>query len=1205
MPNKNPRRRGIERRILTSILWVGIVPMALALIGGYAALRATQRAEVMDDLTAAADKTAQGLHFANAARLQGVARLANEARIVDLLQSLEEGPSDLEPSARDREAVLEWMRHMVDITLEPADALTLYGPQGQLLLTTSAEEEGPPPSPSIEPIDEADYVDFHFPPESSRYEVELAAPVKHLETGAVLGYIAEVASVTDTLHYLYGGGAGMPERGWRYKYQVIVGEAEEPTVLRPTGQESPYPYEARPAAPSLLEVIQEGEGRGSVRRIRDFETSSDTRIDAFVACTPLYGVPDGYLVVYRPASAVFGALDRGVAIASAGAALLVALLCLQAYRNVHNNVVRPVSLLNEGAQIIGQGDLELKLKIDTGDEIEGLANSFNKMALALKRNIRRLEESEAKYRSVVNSMRDGILQTDHNQVITFLNPAGVKIWGLDSAEEALGQSLEEFFLVGNDLARLNKELQAQGYIERVRVWMKRKDTRAICVELSANCMPDENGGCAALEIIFRNVTKAIRLEQEARERAERLSAINQIANVINSSLEAGRLYENLVVEVKKLVDFDYAALALLNAEENAFEVRVLWPPQGDNMAMSCPLNAEECCSAWVNEHNQSFLVEDLAEEEQSYYKYFPPDIRSCASVPLYASDRIIGTLNVGAEEVGAYSKYDIAVLEQLSPHIAAAIRNAQLLENLQASLEEVTKAREKLYEVNEELKSLDEMKTNLLSNVSHELRTPLVSVMGYTDMILNEKVGPVNDMQRDYLTISLRNIDKLVTLIENLLDFSRLHRGTEEMSFDAFDLVDCVQSSVDIVKPLADGRDIHLHLNAPEEGVIVEGDKGKLGQVFNNLLSNAIKFNRPNGSVTMEITPSEESVTVAVSDTGIGIPQDSLDKIFTRFYQYDSSSTRKYGGTGIGLSIAQDIVRLHGSRIHVSSVEGEGTTFRFSLPLMTPRSDDYSQRTGVPMPTETEALVQLVSQDRALTTQMRNLLEPEGIEIISAASSATVGLTVEKYRPDCVIVDAESKETGSAILDYILAEFSPVDLPIVLLTNDDALYEAYRRQVATRVKRGFRKSTLLSGIRHALNQNKTAGTDFGQGILCVDDDPEILEFIQRCLEPEGYTVDTCESGEDAVEKARSGQYSVVLLDIAMPGLNGWETCRRMREDPSLAGLKIYMVTAKPIDHIVTRPDEAGMDGYLLKPFRSDDLVEIVRGLEPLHIPNET
>ena len=139
-----------------------------------------------------------------------------------------------------------------------------------------------------------------------------------------------------------------------------------------------------------------------------------------------------------------------------------------------------------------------------------------------------------------------------------------------------------------------------------------------------------------------------------------------------------------------------------------------------------------------------------------------------------------------------------AVLEQLAPHVAVAIRNANLLENLQDSLEDVTLAREKLHAANEELKSLDEMKTNLLSNVSHELRTPLVAVMGYTDMIYNEKAGAINKTQKEYLSISLRNIERLVTLIENLLDFSRLHQGTEPLVFcllytsDAADALPCV-----------------------------------------------------------------------------------------------------------------------------------------------------------------------------------------------------------------------------------------------------------------------------------------------------------------------------------------------------------------------------------------------------------------------------
>src|SRR5690606_23538996 len=136
----------------------------------------------------------------------------------------------------------------------------------------------------------------------------------------------------------------------------------------------------------------------------------------------------------------------------------------------------------------------------------------------------------------------------------------------------------------------------------------------------------------------------------------------------------------------------------------------------------------------------------------------------------------------------------------------------------------------------------------------------------------------------------------------------------EELVFDTFDLADCARTSMEIIKPVSDSRDIALDLVSPEESVLVEGDKGKMVQVFNNLLSNAVKFNEGGGRVWIEIKIDGAQASVSVSDTGIGIPEEALDKIFTRFYQYDGSSTRKYGGTGIGLAIAQDIMRLHGSR---------------------------------------------------------------------------------------------------------------------------------------------------------------------------------------------------------------------------------------------------------------------------------------------------
>jgi len=493
---------------------------------------------------------------------------------------------------------------------------------------------------------------------------------------------------------------------------------------------------------------------------------------------------------------------------------------------------------------------------------------------------------------------------------------------------------------------------------------------------------------------------------------------------------------------------------------------------------------------------------------------------------------------------------------------------------------------------NEELKSLDEMKTNLLSNVSHELRTPLVSVLGYNDMILNGKAGPITPEQEEYLGISIRNIERLVTLIENLLDFSRMHRGLEKLSSDTFDLVECARGALQLVRPSADAAGVTLRLDAPEEPVYVDGDKGKLGQVFNNLLSNAIKFNREGGSVTVSLVPHATEVEVLVKDTGIGIPEEALGKIFTRFYQVDSSSTRKYGGTGIGLAIAQDIVRLHGSRITVTSAHNQGSSFRFAL------TRTGAGRAGAAAPvTETRLLVEFVTEDRGLGAQVREFLDGEGMNLIQAATGEHAVDLAQRYRPDCFVVDLGERGAGCQAPDAILAAADTGPAPIVIMTNDDALAQRYRPLTAARLKRGFRRASLLSAIRNAFDGELAVDHPVGPGILCADDDEEVLTLMRRVLEGEGYTVTTCRNGDDALDLATSREYGVVLLDIAMPGLDGWECCRQIKARPDLAGVKVCMVTAKPLEKDLAGGLPSEADGFLQKPFKHQELLDLVQNME--------
>ncbi len=1078
MRNKQPRG-GIERKVVAPLLWVGVIPMALALIIGYLFAHEGQRLAVQQNLATAAQKTAEGLQLALNARLRTVRTLAEDPEIVRALSAIDRG----------EELDIVSLQNRLEVDAKNAEdgpaQLTLYDAEGKLLVSTGrVSDDERRHEDWVYRVREVQFVNFDYVAHELRYVAQIAAPVYALRSRQCLGYVSKLQGVNSLLkfaltHRAHRGDKRVGSDTYQVAFKVSGGTLV--SYFDETADRDPPPLKYEPADDRLAAQLHGADGGGvsGSLRLGGYATRG-TNIDVLLAYHQLFESEGAYLVVYRPTSAVYANINLGAAIALAGSVLVIAFFCVIAYRNAHNNIVRPIGLLNEGAQIIRQGDLDLKLKIETHDELEQLASSFNEMARVLKKNIRQLAESEEKYRNLVTSLRDGVCQTDKDGVLTFINPAGARILGFSDQDRAVGQQLRTMFLEDGDFSRMIKELSANGFVDWNRLWMRRHDGEPICVELSANRIVDDHGEVIGAEGLLRDVTKRVQLEQEARERSERIRVINQIANAINSSLEVGRLYESIAAEMKKLIDFDYAAVTLLNEAGDTFERRRLWPEQRPDEQPTETLPIEGSYVSLVTQNRAHLIIDDLSGDAGSeisatrFAGRFPPDIRSCISVPLYATGRIIGTLAIGSTRPGAFTGHHAEVLDEMAPHVAVAIRNAQLLDNLQSSLDEVTHAQEKLHQANEELKTLDEMKTNLLSNVSHELRTPLVSIMGYTDMVINEKAGPVTETQREYLGISLRNVEKLVTLIENLLDFSRLHRGAEELVFDTFNLTECVHASMQLVKPVADGRDIVLELNAPDAPVLVEGDKAQIGQVFNNLLSNAVKFNENGGRVSLDIRPTDESVDIAVRDTGIGIPQEALDKVFTRFYQYDSSSTRKYGGTGIGLSISQDIVRLHGGRITVESRPGEGSVFRFSLPL-----PSGARRHEEPDEELTGWLVEVVCEDRSLSNHLRNVLLSEGIDAIHAAHADRAVALACKHNPDCMLVDVETDGNGAALLDRLLTDDACAGIPVVMLTNDETVYEAYRSRVASRVKRSFRKSMLLSAIRAVVHDAPSPGARGG------------------------------------------------------------------------------------------------------------------------------
>lgn len=245
---------------------------------------------------------------------------------------------------------------------------------------------------------------------------------------------------------------------------------------------------------------------------------------------------------------------------------------------------------------------------------------------------------------------------------------------------------------------------------------------------------------------------------------------------------------------------------------------------------------------------------------------------------------------------------------------------------------ELKEALKKLKRANEELVRLNQMKDDFLSNVSHELKTPMISVIGYLGMILKEKVGPLTDSQRKFLEISYKNLLKLEKNIDQLLDLAEL--GIQEVvySFEPVDLVKVVQFSCSTVEPLAKEHQIELETQLPSDPLVIEGVPDKLNQLFDNLLTNAVKYNRRGGKIRITLSENEAQAFAYVMDTGIGISHQSLPEVFTRHFQEKKKSLGNMKGLGIGLSLVQEIVKLHQGQIHIESELGKGTIFSVMLP---------------------------------------------------------------------------------------------------------------------------------------------------------------------------------------------------------------------------------------------------------------------------------
>jgi len=465
---------------------------------------------------------------------------------------------------------------------------------------------------------------------------------------------------------------------------------------------------------------------------------------------------------------------------------------------------------------------------------------------------------------------------------------------------------------------------------------------------------------------------------------------------------------------------------------------------------------------------------------------------------------------------------------------------------------------------NREVQRATQMKSKFLASMSHELRTPLNAIVGFSDLLAEQTAGELNDKQKRFVNHIKEGSAHLLQLINDILDLSKIEAGQLEIRCEDFQVQDALPEVLSTIRPLAMAKNIEVQQKLRTDRPVY-ADRVRFKQILYNLLSNAVKFTPKGGRIEIDCFESAGQIGLSVTDTGIGIRPEDQKVVFEEFRQVEGKRGAVNEGTGLGLAITKRLVEQQGGKISLSSEPGRGSRFTFTLPAGSDVSRPLLAKHSHTLPATTSSssgkpLVLVVDDETSARELLASYLNSE-YRIAFAESGIEAVEKAAQLRPDVITLDL-AMPGGSGLDALVTLRKTPetANIPIIIVSIVDEEKVGFALGAADYLVKPIRKTVLLETIRKHV---PIQGDDDSE-ILLVDDDPKSLEMLEETLRSAGYETQSVRSGARALEVLSSKLVSAVLLDLMMPGMDGFEVIQHVRGQAALADLPILVMTAKTL-----------------------------------------